>query len=74
MSYVGDMANIITGDKYGEQLCEALGIDTSKGKVARIVIDVRPDEPVRVYVELFGTDKLLDVQLPTSDVEIVMHG
>lgn len=68
------MANVISSYKYAEQLCKALGIDTSKAKARRIVIDVCADQPVKVYVELFGTDALLDVQLPTSDIEIVSHG
>jgi len=65
-------SNIITGNEYGMKLCEALGIDPIKTKVKRIVLDVQANEPVRVYVELFGTNGLLDIQLPTSGIEVVM--
>ncbi len=65
------MASIVKGDTYGEEICKALGIDMSKGKVRRIVIDVRVSEAVRVYLEMFGTDELVNVKLPTTDIEIM---
>lgn len=67
------MPKIIDSDRYAMQLCEALGIDTSKGFASRIVIDVRAGEHVRVYVEMAGTDALLDLKLPTSEIEIVTN-
>ncbi|MBF9643266.1 hypothetical protein IAI26_10885, partial [Streptococcus pseudopneumoniae] len=43
----------ILGMRLNEQVCKALNIDDSR--VRRIVIDSVFDEPVKVYVELFGT-------------------
>ncbi len=65
------MASIVNGNTYGEEICKALGIDMSKGKVCRVVIDVRVDEAVRIYLEMFGTDELVNVKLPTTGIEIM---
>ena len=68
------MANLVMGNEYGKQLCEALGINVDESHVNRIVIDVRPDEAIKVYIEMKGSDRLLDVKLPISAVEVVQYG
>lgn len=64
--------NIALANDFGKQICEALGIDTKKTRVRRVVLDAEVDEPIKVYIELFGTERLLDLKLPTSAVEVVM--
>lgn len=68
------MVNIATGDEFGKQICEALGIDLSKGPTRRIVLDIQVNEPIRVYVEMIGTDKLVDIKLPVTGIEVVTNG
>lgn len=65
---------IVTAADYADQLLEALGIDNKITMVRRIVIDVTVGEPVRVYLEAFGTNRLLTVKLPVTDIEIVTNG
>lgn len=50
-------SDIISDHKFGPQLCEALGL--SAEYVRRIIIDVEVDAPVCVFVEMFGSTKLL---------------
>ena len=64
----------ITGNQLGMQVCEALGIDCEKTLVRRIVIDIAVNDLVKVYVETIGTEKLLDIKLPESGIEIIKDG
>ena len=44
-------------------------------QVYRIVIDAKVDEPVKVYIEMFGTTKMLDVMPPDiSPTQITIVG
>ena len=42
-----------------EKICEAVGISAENAK--RIIVDIPCDDWVKVYVEMCGTSKLLDV-------------
>jgi len=56
----------ILGMRLNEQVCKALNIEESR--VRRIVIDSVFDEPVKVYVELFGT------QMVQLDWDTLLNG
>ena len=52
---------VITAGALKLKICEALGLDPNK--VARIVIDIGPGEaPLDVSVDMFGDDRLLDIE------------
>ena len=56
------MARIIQGNPFHERLCAALGIDPKKTR--RIVLDVSVDDAISVYIEQYGDERLLDLELP----------
>lgn len=43
----------------GAQLCNVLGLDPNE--VTRIILDVHVGEPVVVYVQMYGSLRLLDI-------------
>lgn len=45
--------------EFGKKLLKELGLENQK--VTRIIIDVQVNEPVRLYIERFGSRRLLDV-------------
>jgi hypothetical protein len=51
-------------DKQIHEWLKRAKIYTDGQAVRRVVIDIAVEEPVRVYVEQYGTDALLDVQPP----------
>jgi hypothetical protein len=53
------MRDIISALPLSEVVCKALGLDP--GEVHRVIVDINAEFPVAVYVEMFGTDKLLEV-------------
>ncbi len=61
---------IITSEQFAMKLCQALDIDFTKAR--RLIVDCQAGEPVQVYVEMFGNEKMLDVDLPTRE-EISLH-
>jgi hypothetical protein len=65
------MAKAITGSEFFDLVGEALGLDG--GMVSRFIIDANLDEPVRVYVEMIASRKILDVNLSNIpfDVQII---
>lgn len=63
----------IESSKFVQQWAEALGLDPSECR--RVVIDAEVDNVVRVYVEKYGTTRLLDVQPPDpSSVHVTVLG
>jgi hypothetical protein len=52
----------ITGSRFVQKWAEALGVEPNE--TARIVIDARPGEVLRVYVEKFGTERMLHIDPP----------
>jgi hypothetical protein len=60
-----DRQRHILGEEWGRSLAEALGIDPDK--TSRIVIDVRPREPIKVYVEKIATERLLNLSPPSIE-------
>lgn len=46
-------------DQLMTKVCEAYGIDVSR--VGRIIIDAKPMEPLKVYVELYGNQQMLQL-------------
>lgn len=66
------MAKFILADDFVIKWATALGIDADR--VRRVVIDAEAGNAIMVYVEQYGTDELLhlDVPNPTSmDIKIV---
>jgi len=49
----------IHGLEFVKQLCKALGLPVEQAR--RIIIDVQYDCAVLVYVEMFGSPKILDL-------------
>lgn len=54
-----DSYKIPTGQGLEEQVCKALGLDP--WLVPRIILDISADTYIKVYVEMIGTDTLLQV-------------
>lgn len=52
--------SIINGEELGKQICEILEIDPHK--TSRIVIDIAANDFVKIYVDMVGDYKLLDVK------------
>lgn len=52
--------DIIYAEAIGKEICEALDIDS--GKVARIILDIAPGEPLRAYVEMLGGSRFLNIK------------
>ncbi len=49
----------------------AAQLDIDPGDTSRVVVDARHGDVLRIYVEKFGTDRLLGVELPgDATVEI----
>jgi hypothetical protein len=66
------MANyIISGAEISKQLCGALGLDPNL--VRRIVLDFGANDPVTAYVEMYGDERMLDIQwtFDGSKIELV---
>lgn len=51
--------------KFMHALIERLGLD--KQKVRRLVIDCPCDGPILIYVELYGTTEVLDIEPPNVE-------
>lgn len=50
----------IRSDEVAALVCEAL--DINPHMVRRIVLDLEANEPVMAYVEMYGSQRLLDIQ------------
>ncbi len=63
---------ILLGNTWIISICEVLGINSKL--VRRLIIDSgEPNDVVRVYVEMFGSAKLLDLSFPDPEsVEVVI--
>jgi len=62
------VAVTVMSDVFREAIRD-LGIDPNQTE--RMIIDLRPGEPARVYVQLFGDDRLLSIVGALGDVEII---
>lgn len=58
----------IIADEFIKQLCDELGLDNTK--VRRIVIDAEVRCVVKVYVDLFGNQRLMKVGIPDTNVRV----
>jgi len=54
------MPRIIKGNSLGIEICKA--IDEYPNQVSRIILDIQTDGVVKVYVEKYGSDKLLKIR------------
>ena len=61
--------NYITGEQLIDSVCK--GIDIEPRLVQKIVIEASLDSVVIVYVQMLGTDKLLDVRFTDAAVRII---
>jgi hypothetical protein len=59
----------ITANQFGQALADA-GIIEDINSVRRIVIDAEAGNPVKIYVERYGDDRLLKVAQTLDGVEI----
>ena len=64
------MSNIIAGNNsdFLSNLCKGVGVDSTR--VRRIVLDVNYANVVLVYVEMLGTDDLLNVSFNLNGIEV----
>lgn len=61
--------SIPSSEQWAKRVCEELGIDPVL--CARLIIDCKPSEPIRVYVEMIGSDQFLQFDAPLmADVEV----
>ena len=63
---------LIKGFPLIERVSDVLGLDSNM--VSRVVIDAKYDDPVMVYVEVFGSEEMIELILPDiqkADVKIV---
>ncbi len=58
------MAIAMPSDELFDWLLDACGLDKDASQVRRIVIDVAVGNGVKVYVEGFATEKILQVKPP----------
>jgi len=66
------VSRTIMSNQFAVQWAEALGIDPME--VSRVVIDAQVGSVLKVYVEKFGTDRLLQVKPPdpsSVDVRVI---
>lgn len=62
------MSHVIRGTEVAVKVSEALGLDP--GKVRRIVLDIRLDDAITAYVEMYGDARLLDLRWELEGVKI----
>jgi len=62
------MANIIAGKQLFEKVIEAIG--EKDQPIKRVVIDLQLNDAVFIYVEKYGTSKLLDIDWTKDGIEI----
>ena len=69
---MGDKPRIITGGALLKALAPVVGFDVSV--IRRIVLDVRLDDVIVVYVELLGDSRLVEINWPgeLKEANIVM--
>lgn len=53
------MAIVVANLDVGKTICNALGVDSDM--VRRIIIDINIEYPVVAYVEMYGSEKILDI-------------
>ena len=61
----------ISGNEFLLYLCKQLGLEWQK--ISRIVIDAQYNAVVRVYIEKVGDERLLSVNIPSSDIEVIQE-
>ena len=64
---------IPSGRKFAKALADA-GVVSDLDRIKRIVIDVRPDDVVRVHVQRIGDGRLIDVAAMLAGAEVVTGG
>lgn len=57
---------IMKSDALFDKIAPALGLDDSE--IRRIIIDLNVGYPVKVYVEMFGDDRLLKIKWADFDL------
>ena len=62
------MAVTVVSDVFREAIRD-LGIDPNQTE--RVIIDLRANEPARVYVQQFGDERLLSIVGALGDAEII---
>ncbi len=62
------MADVISGKDFLNQICEA--IDINPDNVRRVVLDIKYNDVITVYVEQLGTDKLLNINMNSDGIKL----
>lgn len=62
------MSDVIPAKDLLKQVCEKLGIPYNLTR--RIVLDIPYNDIITVYVELVGTDALLDIRFESDGIDI----
>lgn len=57
----GSMVVVSNSNNVADALCKALDLDPNR--VARLVLDMQPFQPVVAYVQMFGDDRLEGLDL-----------
>jgi len=52
-------ADLVAANELAKAVCEAVGLNSTQ--VARIIVDMRAEEFVRIFVEMYGSSKLLEL-------------
>jgi hypothetical protein len=64
------MVGITNSEILASQVLKTLGF--SEGYPScRVIVDIQPQKPIRVYVEAIGSDSLLDIKWDYQDLEII---
>ena len=53
------MSPVILSNKWADEICHLYGIDPAR--VARVIVDAKAGEVLRVYFNGFGDDRLLEL-------------
>ena len=59
-----EMPKIIRGNELAIEICKA--IDEEPSQVSRIILDIQVREMVKIYIEKYGSDKLLKIRWADS--------
>jgi hypothetical protein len=69
------MGSITKTDDLALEICRALNLPANL--CSRIIIDLKYDEPIRVYVQFYGTTELLEIDwldAALEGVEVIKVG
>lgn len=66
------MRKLALADEFVQVWASALGVDPSETR--RVVIDASVGAVVKVYVEKYGTEAVLQIAPPSGDLDVTVVG